>query len=432
MWPFLLLACNQETIKADSSLPYPDSNTGSDTSDSGTCVPQTCNGVLDPNYNGTDPQEICLAFAEVANSVGLSDASNNHSGFSLFDSNNNTHANDLYLFNYGSPNSLRQNLGGTFDSDSAIVSGLNVGGDSRSAVWADYDSDGDNDLLLSGISGTILHKNNSGIFTELIGNYGIHDSNSTQSAIWTDVGFLLATNNGTRYYTYLGGDSFDTNAKDNATTYGLDDPGSGSALAVADYDGDGFDDIYLANQTGYNRLFKNNGDGTYSSIETAAGVTEMGNDSSTDSGWIVWPGDTLPSLYVADENGDNHLYRNLADGTFADQAVGFGLQDPGDTMSATWGDITGEGFPSLFLGRWTTDATNPQNNLLYYPIVEDGTITNFTNLATALHMDDVGTTLKAEWFDYDNDGDQDLLVVMYDGGVKLYQNNTEQINVCPE
>ncbi|MBI2340844.1 MAG: VCBS repeat-containing protein [Deltaproteobacteria bacterium] len=345
---------------------------------------------------------------------------------------------DIYLLNYGS-GSVNQlfhnNVGGVFEEIASSV-GLDVGGDNWDAIFADYDDDNDLDLLTVGDSGTALLKNSAGQFASLSSSKGIADSEPAAAAAWIGSGFLVAGDNGTRLYEYEGSDRFSTDPETSAESAGLDDPGTGSAISLADYDGDGDDDIYLANTTGQNRLFKNLGDGTYQSVEEEAGAVELGNDASTDVNWITLPGDAFPSVFVADYEGNNHFYRNQGDRTFVDQAKDFGLQDPGYTTVSAWAENFINGAPALFLGRWNEedwDEEDKEPNLLYIPVTNNsGEVTDFENAAHSAGVNDTGQTLDAGWLDYDNDGYLDLLVILYDGGLRLYRNESHEVQLCDE
>lgn len=420
------LSCgeNKSLKKPDELLDYPNEDTG-DTGDTGTideCEPDPCAGYPVPDAN--DPSRgVCVSFVERSDTAGLSDGSS-HAGFALVDIDGDS-LQDIYLLRYGASNLLFHNLGGTFEEVSADY-GLNVGGANRDALFADYDEDGDLDLLLTGLDGTTLLKNSGGQFAALSPPKGISDTEPSAASVWIGSGFLVAANNGTRLYEYEGSDRFSTDPEGAAESAGLDDPGTGSAIALGDYDGDGWDDIYVANDTSQNRLFKNLGDGAYKSVEEEVGTVETGNDSSTDVDWITLPGDENPSIFVADNDGDNHFYRNQ-DGTFEDQAQNFHLQDPGTTTVSAWADNFINGAPALFLGRWD------EENLLYIPVANPaGEVTDFENVAHIVKVNDTAKTISAGWFDYDNDGYLDLFVVMFDGGLKLYENQTEEVNLCPE
>ncbi len=267
------------------------------------------------------------------------------------------------------------------------------------------------------------------MFSEPTSPQGLSISEAAAAAVWTGSGFLVGTtDNGTYYYPYEGSDTFTTDdPKSAAASVGLDDAGTAAAMASLDYDADGLNDIYVANTTGKNRLFKNNGDGTYSSVEEEANAVELGNDGSTDVDVIYWQGSSFPSLYISDNDGDNHFYINNGDGTFTDTAEDLSLQDPGSTRTAAWTNDMGAGYPVMALGRWD------QENLLYYPIVdESGTITSFQDLAPVLGMNETLTTIDMEWTDTDADGDQDLLAVSYDDGIRLYENESKEVSICPK
>lgn len=329
---------------------------------------------------------------------------------------------DLFFLNSGASNQMFENTEGNF-VDVTDSTGLGADGDSIDAAWNDYDSDGDLDLLLVGSNGSELYANNSGTFEPVPESEGIHDANSGRAASWLDNGALLLTENGTRFYRYEGGNQF-TLATDDVH---LDDPGDGSAIASADYDGDGLTDVYVANNTGVNRLFQNKGDGTYLSTEDAVGISLYENTGSTDAQWVQFIGESLPSLYVANWNGVNQLYQNNQNSTFTDVAASLSINDAGQTTTVAWGDFLNEGKPSLFLGRWQ------QNSLLYVPVYDkSGKVIDYYETAHPVEMDTIGMTIGSHWLDYDNDGDLDLVVVMKDGGEKLFTNNTSQVTLCPD
>lgn len=382
------------------------------------CVPDSCNpGVIDPDRSYED-QGVCLSFNEVHTEEGLV-SSVPHNGVSVVDYNQDGLP-DIFLLNNGSPNQLFQNTGNGF-RNVTLQTGLNRGGNSQDAAWADYDSDGDLDLFLAGSDGSELYKNEDGFFNLLEGTLGIHNQEAGKKAAWLGSGFLLGTENGTRFYRYEGNDEF----VEASTEIGLDDPGDASAIAVADYDGDGHDDVYAANIAGQNRLFRNLGNGTYESVETETGTE--GSGSSTDAKWVSVNGEALPSLYVTDFYVGNQLLINQQNGTFIEEAGPLGIRDPGQTTVSAWGDFINEGAPALFLGRWD------QQNLVYVPVInDDGEITGYRETALPLGMATEARTIGAVWFDYDNDELLDLLVVTADGGIELHRNKTREVRLCPE
>ncbi|MGB7848631.1 MAG: CRTAC1 family protein [Candidatus Acidiferrum sp.] len=166
---------------------------------------------------------------------------------------------------------------------------------------------------------------------------------------------------------------------------GLAGAGYGSGVAVADYDNDGWPDVFVANVTG-NQLFHNNGDGTFSDVTEKAGLAGAKLDGkkmwSVGAGWFDYNNDGLLDLFVVnyckwEVNKDpyckvkegvrgfchpklyeplhNTLYRNNGDGTFTDVSVETGIaQHFGKGMSVTFADYDGDGYLDAFVANDTT------------------------------------------------------------------------------
>jgi hypothetical protein len=416
-----LQGCKDFSMHQDTPPPYQpiDDDTSTNDTDtidtSGNCVPETCDdGVLEESRT-TNTQGTCISFTDKSSSVGLTSAAN-HAGVSVVDYDQDGKQ-DIFLLNYSAPNEMLRNTGGNFQDTSAAI-GLNFGGDSRQAVWNDYDGDGDLDLFLVGMTGSALYKNSAGHFSQT----GLQNTEVGKTAAWLGSNIILGTDSGLRYYKNVGGDTF----SDITSASGLVDINESAKIAIADYDGDGLDDIYVANVIGQNRLFRNLGNDTFTSTEDSAHAAEYSNESSSDAEWINFQGESKPSIYVSDYNGSNQLYVNQQDGTFSEDAASLGIRDAGQTTAAAFSDILDENKPSLFLGRWE------EPNLLYLPILNDtGSIDHYEDYAHLIGMDASFMTMGAEWMDYDNDGDDDLAVADYNGQLQLFENNTRTINLCP-
>jgi hypothetical protein len=420
-------ACSTSpTISPDPPLPFPYSDGGhpdaGSPEDAGMaidagpipCIPDPCNGLIDTS-RGEPGAALCLSFTEKQEAAGLITTGNNL-GLSLVDYDQNGKQ-DVYLLKDGQPNQMFQNQGDGIFLDVSQRTGLAIGGQSRDAAWSQ-----NRDLLLTGADGSHLYKNQNGIFVPVTGGgSGIEDFDSGKKAVWLGVDLLLSTENGIKFYRHLNGDNF----QEAAIEIGLEDPGEGGAIAVGDYNGDGLDDVYLANVTGQNRLFQHKADGTYASVETQ--TMTIGSGNGTDAQWVRFQGEILPSLYVANYFGANQLYSNQQNGAFTEVAGSLGIADPGQTTTNAWGDFLNEERPALFLGHWA------QKNLLYVPQLSgtSKTVVGYTEIAHPLGMDLTGQTLKSGWFDYDGDGKLDLLVVLADGGLKLYRNETHGVRTCP-
>src|SRR5229473_908552 len=98
----------------------------------------------------------------------------------------------------------------------------------------------------------------------------------------------------------------------------------GCGVAVGDFDGDGFDDIYFVNQLGANALYRNKGDGTFEDVTARAGVG-LGDRICVSATFADFDNDGHQDLFVTSTRGGNVLFRNQGDGTFKDVTKEAGL-----------------------------------------------------------------------------------------------------------
>src|SRR3954471_16088103 len=134
---------------------------------------------------------------------------------------------------------------------------------------------------------------------------------------------------------------------------------SGAGCAFLDYDNDGWMDIYLVNSGKCdfftpdpplrNALYKNNRDGTFTDVTEKAGVAAGGYGQGVAVG--DYDGDGFPDIYVT-QYGRSILYRNNGDGTFTDVTEKAGVAAPGWSSSAVWFDYDDDGRLDLFVGRF--------------------------------------------------------------------------------
>jgi hypothetical protein len=187
----------------------------------------------------------------------------------------------------------------------------------------------------------------------------------------------------------------------------VNDGGRSAGCAWGDYNGDGFEDLFVANNNGENDfLYLNNGNGTFTKITTGALVNDGGD--SVGANWGDFDNDGHLDLFVS--NGGalgsprrNFLYRNNGDGTFTRIVTGSIVTDSLLTITSAWGDFDNDGWLDLFAGSWG----GGQRNALYRN-TGAGAFTRVTNNAIALER--VGDSNGSSWGDYDNDGRLDLFV----------------------
>jgi hypothetical protein len=226
-----------------------------------------------------------------------------------------------------------------------------------------------------------------------------------------------------------------------------------AGVALIDYDGDGYQDIFFANGAAIpslkkdgpqykNRLFHNNGNGTFTDVTNKAGVGGDGYDMGAAVG--DFDNDGHPDLYVMGVT-KNHLFHNNGDGTFADvtdkAGVGGGVYDGKKmwSVAAAWVDYNNDGLLDLFVSnyvRWEVNK-DPQciianlrnycSPLLYQPLPNtlyrnngDGTFTDVSaETGIAQHL---GRGMGVAIADYDGDGFMDIFVANDDSPNLLFHN----------
>ncbi len=214
----------------------------------------------------------------------------------------------------------------------------------------------------------------------------------------------------------------------------------GSGVAVADYDGDGHDDIYLVNQLGANALYRNRGDGTFEDVTAKAGVG-LGDRVCTAATFADYDNSGRQSLFVTSTRGGNVLFKNLGDGTFKDVTREAGLTHVGHSQAGYFFDFDNDGLLDLLVlqtAGWTTDhfdrttnhyagkalfddvAASPREYNILYHNNGDGT---FTDVTARSGLTGKGWAADAAFFDYDGDGRTDVLITSMFGPSQLYRNN---------
>ncbi|MGI9072393.1 MAG: CRTAC1 family protein [Bryobacteraceae bacterium] len=224
---------------------------------------------------------------------------------------------------------------------------------------------------------------------------------------------------------------------------------AGPGVCVADFDGDGFEDIYFVNGRDLygngievrNALYRNNGNGTFADVTERAGVP--GNAYGLGCIWGDYDNDGHPDLYVT-QYGKNILYRNNGDGTFTDvtQKAHVDGTDFGTVFhtGATFFDYDRDGYLDLYAGGYVEFGPGSQRTCkigfdvqascapsvykgspaVLYHNNRDGTFTNITKAAKIFQPN--GKNLSIAAADYDNDGWSDLFVANDGIDVYLYHN----------
>ncbi|MDG2032053.1 MAG: FG-GAP-like repeat-containing protein [Phycisphaerales bacterium] len=290
----------------------------------------------------------------------------------------------------------------------------------------DLDDDGDPDLVctgsLDGATGLFIN-DGTGQFTEntTSGLPVIPHASGVTAADYDGDGDLdlhfAAWRDGDKLFRNEGDLTF-TDVTDEAGMSGA--LGAGSGAAWADYDDDGDLDLYVPNYSGSlfpviwaNEFWHNNGDGTFT--EKAA---ELGLDDEWETYQVIWLDydvDGDPDLYISNDRGSpmgalNRLFRNDG-GTFTEVSDGSGTDVRISSMGVAVGDVDGNGHLDLY-------CTNNFGNPL---LLNQGDGTFVDHMKEA----DVGSYLTGwgtHFFDFDNDADEDLYVCNMLGFNNLYRN----------
>ena len=285
---------------------------------------------------------------------------------------------DLCLVRRGAPSRLLRNDGGTF-TEQTEAAGLRSTALDRGLAFGDYDGDGDLDLYLISEEDNLFFGNGGdGSFAEIAHR--------------------------------LVGDS---------TAVGLDDAGSGRSAGFFDGDRDGDLDLYLVNHGGVNRFYQNEG-GLFVERAAEVGLADEGSGRGLALGDV--DGDGAVDLFVANTSGGSRFYRN-GGRDFAAIENEMGLNFEGGEVAAALGDVDGDGAVDLFV------ANERGANRLFRN--EGDVFGELTGEALDLGGTSVGSTL----WDYDNDGDLDLVTTALNStseGDEIYHHRGEQwISVGP-
>lgn len=294
---------------------------------------------------------------------------------------------------------------------------------SLSAAWGDPDNDGWLDLFVGNqyfpddTTNRLYRNNRDGTFSRPnIQGVTTDPSKSAHASAWVDYNndgwqdlFVVnLSTTGNYFYRNTGDGAFD---RMTAAQIGpiASDKGYSVATAWADYDGDGFLDLFIANGAlildERDWLYHNNG-GTRFTRANNAVTAPVGQ--STQGTWSDFDNDGDVDLFVT-HSGDqvNSLFRNDGFGVFVDATQRSGLTHRNYGTGAVWGDDDNDGDLDLFVTSMRLSSPNLRN--LFYKNRGDG---SFERITTGVIAEDQGQFLSSAWIDYDNDGWLDLFVTV--------------------
>jgi hypothetical protein len=214
----------------------------------------------------------------------------------------------------------------------------------------------------------------------------------------------------------------------------------GASASVADYDGDGYDDVFVTDSKlgGKNHLYHNNRDFTFTDVAEKAGVAN-GNDeknATADSLWFDFNNDGRPDLLVV-RFGHNQLFQNMGNGKFRDVTKAVGLDSYKNAITAIAFDYDRDGNLDLFVGsyfqpinifkpdspRFFPESFETANNGGGVTVYHNNGNGTFTDVTEKVGLKTSGWTLDLGHGDADNDGFDDLYVACDFGTDRFFHNN---------
>jgi FG-GAP-like repeat/ASPIC and UnbV len=212
-----------------------------------------------------------------------------------------------------------------------------------------------------------------------------------------------------RFYHNRGDGTFE----DRSEAAGLLGELGGLNAVQTDYNNDGWLDIFVMHggweMPMRNALLRNNGDGTFTDVTKAAGLQSAAHATHS-AAWADYDNDGWLDVFVGHELTPSQLFRNRGDGTFEDATARAGVGATAFTKGVTWGDYDKDGYPDLYVSNIHGD------NFLYHNN-GDGT---FTDLAAKLSVQKPFVSFPTWFFDYDNDGWLDIFVASYPTSIEEF------------
>lgn len=323
----------------------------------------------------------------------------------------------------------------------SIVTDVGTG---TACAWGDYDGDGFLDLIITSAynpfnntpqKNLLFHNNGNGTFTKVSNTVITTESRDWRGCAWVDYDndgkldlFVTSTDfDGFSSQNELFRNNGDgTFTKMTSVQVGALVPGGGGSEGpvFADYDRDGFIDVYIARYSN-DWLFHNNGDATFTGIPNTNGIPVNYEDGYR-AMWADFNNDGWPDLFVPVNTpspcAHAFLYQGIGAGLFTNITSG-SIVTSCSFSAAAWADYDNDGYLDLFL------VASPVHPNLLYHNNGDGTFTSMPGNVVGPIASLTGTATDCAWGDYDNDGFLDLFLSTYPvtaGGLTtnyLYHNN---------
>lgn len=338
---------------------------------------------------------------------------------------------DIYLGSFNPVTStykhfLYNNEMGRFNDVSSEV-GINHSGEEISASFIDYDNDGFLDLFIVRKDGDLLYRNaGKGVFEDVTKEAGIGSKTEGNKALFFDFDQdgdldLFEVCKSSNLMFRNNGDGTFTEQVENAGLAGKNE--NSRDVAFGDFDDDGDVDIVVVNESGVN-IYSNQRQGTFSDITTTCGLDMIRNVNSVDV--ADYNNDGFLDLFFTSDKSENlGLFRNLGDGSFVlikdNKKLFVNLQDV-KTKDARFFDFDNDGFQDILVAG---ESLNKEGRGLF--LFHNDSIDHFTDVSGLL-PDEPKSGEQIDVFDYNDDGDLDILLANNIGNVLLLRNDGGSLN----
>ena len=300
--------------------------------------------------------------------------------------------------------------------------GVNKFGLSGGGVFEDFDNDGLLDLAITNYAPSVpmnfyINKGD-GTFEDRTEAAGLSTQLGGQTAIPTDYnndGLMdIFISRGAWFYLPLrhsllrndGNGKFTDVTKDSRIP-----PANVHISRWADYDNDGWLDVFLVCEKQSVQLHRNRGDGSFENVTAKAGVSQNGGLYCKGADWIDYDNDDFPDLFVDNMSGDARLYHNNRDGTFTNVTIPMGIDGPRAGFSCWSWDYDNDGWLDIFATCYDLSLGDVIKGMIGEPhsrysnrLWHNVQGKRFENKTKEAGLDLVFSTMGSNFADFDNDG----------------------------
>ena len=209
------------------------------------------------------------------------------------------------------------------------------------------------------------------------------------------------------------------------------DPVSSICATWADFDNDGFVDLFICNEHGPNRLYRNRGDGTFEEVAAKAGVQGKVDKVCKGAAWIDYDNDGYPDLFLNYLESTPQLLHNNRDGTFTDVTEAMGITGPKYGFSCWAFDYDNDGWLDIFATSYQKTLNNVVAGIVGRQPIDTEVTRLFRNLggkkfqdvSKETGVDGVFATMGSNFADFTNDGFLDIYLATGDPNYSMLVPN---------